>query len=82
MRAGVVVFPGSNCDRDAAKALDRATGRKTAMLWHAETDIPADLDLIVLPGGFPMATIYAPVRWRLIRPSCARSSPGHKKAYG
>jgi len=52
MRAGVVVFPGSNCDRDAAKALDRATGGKTSMLWHADTDVPNDLDLIVLPGGF------------------------------
>ncbi len=51
MRAGVVVFPGSNCDQDAAKALARATGRKTQMLWHADTEIP-DLDLIVLPGGF------------------------------
>jgi len=51
MRAGVVVFPGSNCDRDAAKALARATGHEAVMLWHAETELP-DLDLIVLPGGF------------------------------
>lgn len=51
MRAGVVVFPGSNCDRDAAKALARATGRETTMLWHAQTELP-ELDLIVLPGGF------------------------------
>lgn len=52
MRAGVVVFPGSNCDRDAAKALARATGLETSMLWHANTEVPGDLDLIVLPGGF------------------------------
>ena len=51
MRAGVVVFPASNCDHDAAAALERATGQKPAMLWHGNTDIP-DLDLIVLPGGF------------------------------
>jgi len=51
MRAGVVVFPGSNCDRDAAKALARATGHEAVMLWHAETELP-ELDVIVLPGGF------------------------------
>lgn len=51
MRAAVVVFPGSNCDRDAAKALHRATGQKPLMLWHADTTFP-EVDLIVLPGGF------------------------------
>lgn len=51
MRAAVVVFPGSNCDRDVAKALARATGQKTLMLWHGDTEIP-EVDLIVLPGGF------------------------------
>jgi len=52
MRAAVVVFPGSNCDRDAAAALARITGRPAAMLWHKETALPAGLDLLVLPGGF------------------------------
>ncbi len=51
MRAGVVVFPGSNCDRDVAVALSQSTGKKTAMIWHRDTDLP-DLDLIVVPGGF------------------------------
>ena len=51
MKAGVVVFPGSNCDRDVAVALEQTTGRPTAMLWHRETQLPP-LDLIVLPGGF------------------------------
>ncbi|MGE3335608.1 MAG: phosphoribosylformylglycinamidine synthase subunit PurQ [Rhodospirillaceae bacterium] len=51
MKAGVVVFPGSNCDRDVAVALEQSTGQKTAMLWHRDTDLP-DLDLIVVPGGF------------------------------
>lgn len=46
------MFPGSNCDRDAAAALARITGRPTAMLWHKETTLPAGLDLLVLPGGF------------------------------
>ena len=51
MKAGVVVFPGSNCDRDIVVALEQATGKKTAMIWHRDTDLP-DLDLIVVPGGF------------------------------
>jgi len=51
MRAAVIVFPGSNCDRDVAVALERATGRPPAMVWHRETEIPPS-DLIVLPGGF------------------------------
>ncbi|HBM91301.1 MAG TPA: phosphoribosylformylglycinamidine synthase subunit PurQ [Rhodospirillaceae bacterium] len=51
MRSAVVVFPGSNCDRDAASALARVTGQQPHMLWHADTDVP-DVDLIVLPGGF------------------------------
>ena len=51
MRAGVIVFPGSHCDRDAAVALEAACGAPPAMLWHADTELPP-LDLIVLPGGF------------------------------
>jgi phosphoribosylformylglycinamidine synthase subunit PurQ / glutaminase len=51
MRASVIVFPGSNCDRDAAVALEAATGRPPAMVWHGDQEIPAS-DLIVLPGGF------------------------------
>ncbi|MCL2469325.1 MAG: phosphoribosylformylglycinamidine synthase subunit PurQ [Alphaproteobacteria bacterium] len=51
MKAAVVVFPGSNCDRDAARALSRLTGQKPLMIWHEETELPV-LDLIVLPGGF------------------------------
>jgi phosphoribosylformylglycinamidine synthase len=51
MQAGVVVFPGSNCDRDAVTALEKITGQKPHILWHAETTLPK-LDLIVLPGGF------------------------------
>ena len=51
MKASVIVFPGSNCDRDAAMALEAATGRPPAMVWHGDSVIPAS-DLIVLPGGF------------------------------
>jgi len=51
MKASVIVFPGSNCDRDAAVALEAATGQAPAMVWHGDSEIP-DSDLIVLPGGF------------------------------
>ena len=51
MRASVIVFPGSNCDRDVAVSLEAAMGKKPAMVWHGEADVPAS-DLIVLPGGF------------------------------
>jgi len=52
MKAAVVVFPGSNCDRDCKVALERTTAAKVEMVWHQETSLPAALDLIVLPGGF------------------------------
>jgi len=51
MKASVIVFPGSNCDRDAAVALEAATGQAPVMVWHGDSEIPAS-DLIVLPGGF------------------------------
>jgi len=47
---GVVVFPGSNCDRDVAYVTN-LLGQPTRMVWHQETDI-ADLDVVILPGGF------------------------------
>ena len=52
MKAAVVVFPGSNCDRDCKVAIERSTGADVSMVWHGETVLPAGLDLIVLPGGF------------------------------
>jgi len=52
MKAAVVVFPGSNCERDIAVTLEKVSGQKAAMIWHAETDLPAGVDLVVLPGGF------------------------------
>jgi phosphoribosylformylglycinamidine synthase subunit PurQ / glutaminase len=51
MRACVIVFPGSNCDRDVKVALEAVSGQPVHMVWHGETSIPAS-DLIVLPGGF------------------------------
>ena len=51
MKAAVIVFPGSNCDRDLAVALERA-GAKVQMVWHKDTSLPQGLDLIGIPGGF------------------------------
>jgi phosphoribosylformylglycinamidine synthase I len=51
MKAGVIVFPGSNCDRDLAVAL-RAAGADVTMVWHKDADLPAGLDLVGVPGGF------------------------------
>jgi phosphoribosylformylglycinamidine synthase len=52
VRAAVIVFPASNCDRDVATALSQANGKPPQMVWHQDASLPADLDLIVLPGGF------------------------------
>lgn len=52
MKAVVVVFPGTNRERDAAIALERTTGRKPTILFHRETALPEGTDLVVLPGGF------------------------------
>lgn len=52
MKSAVIVFPGSNCDRDCAVAVETVLGRRPAMIWHRETALPDGLDLIILPGGF------------------------------
>jgi phosphoribosylformylglycinamidine synthase len=52
MKSAVVVFPGSNCDRDLMVALELVTGVKPVALWHADAEVPDNLDLIALPGGF------------------------------
>ncbi len=52
MKAAVVVFPGSNCDRDCKTAIERTTGASVTLVWHGERELPSGLDLIVLPGGF------------------------------
>ena len=51
MRAAVIVFPGSNCDRDMAVAL-KAAGADVQMVWHKDADLPQGLDLVAIPGGF------------------------------
>ena len=52
MKSAVIVFPGSNCDRDVAVAIEQVTGRAPAMVWHHDGELPQGTDLIALPGGF------------------------------
>lgn len=52
MKTAVIVFPGSNCDRDIAVALEAVTGVKPHMVWHGETSLPDGVGVIALPGGF------------------------------
>jgi len=52
MNSAILVFPGINRERDMARALTLISGRQPAMVWHAETELPAGTDLVVLPGGF------------------------------
>ena len=51
MKASIIVFPGSNCDRDIAVSIKKLTNLESTMVWHKETSIP-DSDLIIIPGGF------------------------------
>lgn len=51
MKAAVIVFPGSNCDRDMAVAFEQA-GFETQMVWHKDTQLPEGLDMVGIPGGF------------------------------
>src|SRR5580692_5267712 len=52
MKAAVIVFPGINRERDMARTLKLVSGRAPAMVWHADTALPAGTDLAVIPGGF------------------------------
>ena len=52
MKAAVLVFPGSNCDRDCKTAVERTVGGKVEMVWHEDNTLPAGTDLIIIPGGF------------------------------
>jgi len=52
LNSAVIVFPGSNCDRDLAVALELVTGRKPSMVWHQESELPQGTDFVGVPGGF------------------------------
>ncbi|MCJ2181597.1 phosphoribosylformylglycinamidine synthase subunit PurQ [Novosphingobium sp. 1949] len=51
-RSAVITFPGSNCDRDMAVALEKVSGQPCTRVWHGDSDLPEGLDFIALPGGF------------------------------
>jgi phosphoribosylformylglycinamidine synthase len=51
-RSAVVTFPGSNCDRDLAVALEKVSGTPALRVWHGDAELPEKLDFIALPGGF------------------------------
>jgi phosphoribosylformylglycinamidine synthase I len=52
MKAAVIIFPGSNCDRDMYETIENITGKVPHKIWHAETKLPDGIDLIAVPGGF------------------------------
>jgi phosphoribosylformylglycinamidine synthase subunit PurQ / glutaminase len=52
VKTAVIVFPGSNCDRDLAVALEQVTGRAPTMVWHKESALPDGTEFVGLPGGF------------------------------
>jgi phosphoribosylformylglycinamidine synthase subunit PurQ / glutaminase len=52
MNAAIILFPGSNRERDAIRAIEKVTGKKPSLVWHGETALPAGTDLVLLPGGF------------------------------
>jgi phosphoribosylformylglycinamidine synthase len=52
VKSAVLVFPGSNCDRDLAVAIRDLTGTAPAMVWHRDTELPSGIGLIAVPGGF------------------------------
>ena len=51
-KAGVITFPGSNCDRDMAVAIEAVSGEPAIRIWHGDADLPDGLDFLALPGGF------------------------------
>jgi len=52
MKAAIIVFPGSNCDRDLAEAFRKTTGIAPALVWHKDTTLPDGIDIVGVPGGF------------------------------
>jgi phosphoribosylformylglycinamidine synthase I len=52
VNSAVIVFPGSNCDRDLAVAIEQVTGARPAMVWHKDSELPDGIDFIGVPGGF------------------------------
>jgi len=79
MKSAVIVFPASNCDRDAQVALRDISGTEPVMVWHRDTEMP-DVDLIVVPGGFSYGDYLRPgamaARSPIIKSVVARANVG------
>jgi len=80
VKAAVIVFPGSNCDRDLAVAL-AAAGADVTMVWHKDTDLPRGLDLVAIPGGFSFGDYLRCGAIAARAPIC-RALAGHVAAGG
>lgn len=52
MHTSIIVFPGSNCDRDARTVIEAVTAKEPRMVWHGDAGLPEETDLVILPGGF------------------------------
>lgn len=52
MKAAIIQFPASNCDRDAAMAIKTVTGQEADIIWHRETSLPKNINFVIIPGGF------------------------------
>lgn len=82
MNSAVLVFPGSNCDRDMAVALETVTGKKPHMIWHGDDSLPDGLDIIALPGGFSYGDYLRSgamaARSKIIRPLVEAANRGVK----
>ena len=72
MLSAIIVFPGSNCDRDVKVALEQSFGKAPRMVWHAETELPA-ADLIVVPGGFSYGDYLRAGSMAALHQPCERS---------
>ena len=68
LRVAVIVFPGSNCDRDMMVAIERLAGRRPSLVWHKERHL-IRLTLPLFPAAFPMVTICGVARWLPARQS-------------
>jgi len=79
LHAAVIVFPGSNCDRDAAMAVAQVTGREAQMVWHQEAVLPP-VDLVILPGGFAYGDYLRPgamaANSAILRQICEHAAAG------
>ena len=80
MRAAIVVFPGSNRERDMALACRRAFGREPELIWHRDTEIPAGVEFLALPGGFSYGDYLRPgaiaARSPIIKAVCGHAAAG------